>query len=144
MPDYEKIIIKSVSVLIDGHAHFETKDLLLTRAEKGYTITAIEPKIETEGAKTVDGYGLTAMPSFVDLFCRMGEPGGDKQSVDPGDILHRLAQKFVGQTFVHPVRKGDGARAFQGGVIAQLFSGTADRKGGCKQYAASCTFRSRA
>ena len=78
MPDKNRVIIKNVSVCEKGSEHFAVKDILLEFDGQRRLISAIDDKIDVDGV-IVDGYGLTALPGFIDLWSRMGEPDGSKR-----------------------------------------------------------------
>ncbi len=75
----DKLLIKGVNVRLYGERSFSVRDILIEKDGGVNRIRAVSPVIEADGVQKFDAFGMTAFPSFVDLWARMGEPDGDKR-----------------------------------------------------------------
>ena len=75
----DKLLIKNVSVFLPRENKYDVRDILVEQTDGINTVKAVDVNIEAEDASAFNAYGCTAMPSFVDLWSRMGEPDGDKR-----------------------------------------------------------------
>jgi len=76
-----KILMKGGRVIDPDNQRDGNFDVLIERGK----ITAVEPTIPTNGAKTINATGQLIVPGFVDLHTHLREPGReDKETIETG------------------------------------------------------------
>ena len=81
----DRVLIKGAYVRTGAAEQFDIRDILIEKEGGRRFVRAVEKNIEAANSRMIDAFGMTALPSFTDVWARMGEPGSEKtESISTG------------------------------------------------------------